>query len=81
MVVASVLRHSDPNLTMRRYAHMDPAYLRQELNKLFFAPASWQQPPEVQRARAGGGARGDGLLAVCRSLAARRPEALKHEGR
>ncbi|MBN8227240.1 tyrosine-type recombinase/integrase [Corallococcus macrosporus] len=47
--VASVLRHSDPKLTMRRYAHMDPAaYLRQDVNKLSFAPASWPQPPEVQ---------------------------------
>jgi len=26
--VAAVLRHTDPNLTMRRYAHMDPSYLR-----------------------------------------------------
>jgi len=34
--VASVLRHSDPNLTMRRYAHMDRGYLRQEINKLSF---------------------------------------------
>ncbi len=66
--VASVLRHSDPNLTMRRYAHMDPAYLRQEINKLSFAPASWQQPPEVQQARAGEGSGGSGFAPFAASL-------------
>ncbi|MGE6762086.1 hypothetical protein ACQKGO_29010 [Corallococcus interemptor] len=55
-VVASVLRHSAPNLTMRRYTHMDPVYLRQEINKLSFSPASWQPPPEVQQVRVGKGA-------------------------
>ena len=34
--MASVLRHSDPNFTLRRYAHMDRSYLGQEINKLSF---------------------------------------------
>ena len=34
--VAAVLRHSDPNLTLRRYAHMSPAFLRQEIDRLSF---------------------------------------------
>ncbi len=58
--VASVLRHSDPNLTMRRYAHMDPAYLREEINKLSFAPVPLH-PPEVRQARAGEGSGGSGF--------------------
>jgi integrase len=42
--VAAVLRHTDPNLTMRRYAHMDPGYLRQEINRLSFGPMPGMRP-------------------------------------
>ncbi len=66
--VASVLRHSDPNLTMRRYAHMDPAYLRQEINKLSFGPASGEQQGAWPEAQAGEGSSGAGFAPLAASL-------------
>jgi len=66
--VASVLRHSDPNLTMRRYAHMDPTYLRQEINKLSFAPVSHKQPWGLLQAQGGEGSGGADFVPFAASL-------------
>ena len=34
--VQRILRHSDPKITMDTYAHLEPGYLRREINLLRF---------------------------------------------
>jgi integrase len=47
--VAAVLRHSDPNLTIQRYAHMSPGYLRQEIDRLSFRLPSAEKGSEERK--------------------------------
>ena len=38
--VQRILRHTDPRLTTETYGHLVPDYLRAQIDRLFFAPAS-----------------------------------------
>jgi hypothetical protein len=38
--VQRILRHTDPRITMEVYGHLAPGYLRDEVNRLRFAPSS-----------------------------------------
>jgi hypothetical protein len=58
--VQRILRHSDPRTTAGTYLHLEPGYLRREINLLSFAPS-----PDARTAPVDGGAAGaDGRAAI-----------------
>jgi len=52
MAVQRILRHHDPRITTEIYGHLEPGYLRTEIDRLRFAPAPVPQRPEDARALA-----------------------------
>jgi len=48
--VQRILRHHDPRITTEVYGHLEPGYLRAEINSLRFAAPSPEPPKETRTA-------------------------------
>ena len=63
--VQRILRHHDPRITTEIYGHLEPNYLRKEIDALRFAPLMPDAPPQLEPMRVAAGESRLRLLHPC----------------